>query len=185
MSRESPHAIHKAAAAFIRDRHLLGAFVNGLLRDVHAAEDILQEVWALLSLEVDKGTEILNQAAWCRGVARNLIRRHWEKTHQTPVVADSEVLESFLTRVEQCFEPAETREHFATARLAALDKCVASLPERSRQLLSLKYTRRASLDQIARETGQSFEAVKKALIRLRSALLECVRRRLSQEEWNT
>jgi hypothetical protein len=27
--------------------------------------------------------------------------------------------------------------------------------------------------------------VKKALIRLRAALLECVRRKLSQEEWNT
>jgi hypothetical protein len=44
MSTES-HAIQQAAAEFIRDRHLLGAFVNGLLRDVHAAEDVLQEVW--------------------------------------------------------------------------------------------------------------------------------------------
>jgi len=29
-------AIHKAAAEFISDRHLLGAFVNGLLRDFHS-----------------------------------------------------------------------------------------------------------------------------------------------------
>jgi len=36
MSTES-HAIQQAAAEFIRDRHLLGAFVTGLLRDVHAA----------------------------------------------------------------------------------------------------------------------------------------------------
>jgi RNA polymerase sigma-70 factor (ECF subfamily) len=184
MSVES-HAIHKAAAEFIRDRHLLGAFVNGLLRDAHAAEDILQEVWALLSLEVDKGAEILNQAAWCRGVARNLIRRHWEKKQQTTILADSDVLENFLSRVEQSFARADTQEHFASARLAALDQCVASLPERSRQLLSLKYSQRATLGQIACETGQSFEAVKKALIRLRAALLQCVRRRLSREEWNT
>jgi hypothetical protein len=51
--------------------------------------------------------------------------------------------------------------------------------------LSLKYTQRTAMDRIAEETGQSFEAVKKALIRLRAALLECVRRKLSQEEWNT
>ena len=182
MSAES-QAIHKAAAEFISDRHLLGAFVNGLLRDFHATEDILQEVWALLALEVDKGTEILNQAAWCRGVARNLIRRHWDKNQQTSTLLDGGGLENFLNRVEQSFARTDTQEHFATARLAALDKCVASLPKRSRQLLSLKYTQRATLEQIAGETGQSFEGVKKALIRLRVALLECVRRRLSQEEW--
>ncbi len=182
MSAES-QTIHKAAAEFIRDRHLLGAFVNGLLRDVHAAEDILQEVWALLALEVEKGTDILNQAAWCRGVARNLIRRHWEKNQQTAILADGRGLENFLNCVEQSFARADMQEHFAAARLAALEKCVTLLPDRSRKLLSLKYTQRATLEQIACETGQSFEGVKKALMRLRVALLECVRRRLSQEEW--
>ena len=63
MSAES-HAIQQAAAEFIRDRHLLGAFVTGLLREVHAAEDVLQEVWVLLSAELEKGTRIQNQMAW-------------------------------------------------------------------------------------------------------------------------
>ncbi len=184
MSAES-HAIQQAAADFIRDRHLLGAFVTGLLRDVHAVEDVLQEVWVLLSAELEKGAHIQNQAAWCRGVARNFIRRHWEKRRMTKVLADSEALEAFMDRVEACFTWADAREQFATARLAALDECVASLPERSRRLLSLKYTQRAALDRIAEETGQSFEAVKKALLRLRAALLECVRRRLAQEEWTS
>lgn len=183
MTTES-YAIQQAAAEFIRDRHLLGAFVNGLLRDVHAAEDVLQEVWVLLSAELAKGTDIQNQAAWCRGVARNLIKRQWEKRQNAKVVADSAALEAFMDRVEHCFAWADTQDHFATARLAALDECVASLPERSRRLLSLKYTQRAAIDLIAEETGQSFEAVKKALIRLRASLLECVRRKLSQEEWN-
>lgn len=182
MSAKS-YSIQQAAAEFIRDRHLLGAFVNGLLRDVHAAEDVLQEVWLLLSAELEKGTHIQNQAAWCRGVARNLIRRHWEKRQTARVVADSEALEAFMDRVEHCFAWADTQEHFASARLAALDECVASLPERSRRLLALKYTQRAALERIAEETGQSFESVKKALIRLRVALLECVRRKLSQEDW--
>jgi len=181
MSAES-NAIQQAAAEFIRDRHLLGAFVGGLLRDVHAAEDVLQEVWLRLSGEVEKGTRIENQPAWCRGVARNLIRQHWEKQQTAKVVAGGEALAAFMERVEQCFAETDNTEHFATARLAALDECVAALTERSRRLLSLKYTQRASMDYIAEEVGQSFEAVKKALIRIRAALLECVRRKLSQEE---
>jgi DNA-directed RNA polymerase specialized sigma24 family protein len=132
MSAES-HAIQQAAAEFIRDRHLLGAFVTGLLRDVHAVEDVLQEVWVRLAAEMEKGVSIQNQAAWCRGVARNLIRRHWEKQQMAKVVADSEALDAFMDRVEQCFAWADTQEHFATARLAALDECVGSLPERSRR----------------------------------------------------
>jgi DNA-directed RNA polymerase specialized sigma24 family protein len=43
MSRES-EVLQRAAAAFIRDRNRLGAFVGGLLRDAHAAEDVIQEV---------------------------------------------------------------------------------------------------------------------------------------------
>jgi RNA polymerase sigma-70 factor (ECF subfamily) len=181
MSAES-HAMQQAAAEFIRDRHLLGAFVGGLLRDMHAAEDVVQEVWVRLAAEVEKGTHIESQAAWCRGVARNLVRRHWERQRGAKVLADSAVLEAFMDRVEQCFAEADAREDFATARLAALEECVAALPERSRRLLSLKYTRRAALEDIAREEGQSFEAVKKALIRIRAALLECVRRKLARGE---
>jgi RNA polymerase sigma-70 factor (ECF subfamily) len=184
MSAE-PEAIQQAAAAFIRDRHLLGAFVGGLLRDMHTAEDVVQEVWVRLAAEVNRGTRIENQSAWCRGVARNLIRQHWERQQSAKVLADSEVLEAFMDRVEQCFAEAERREHFAAARLAALEKCVAALPERSRRLLSLKYTHRAAMEEIAREAGQSFEAAKKALIRIRAALLECVRRKLSQGAWTT
>lgn len=40
MSTES-HGIQQAVAEFIRDRHLLGAFVTWLLRDAHAAADVI------------------------------------------------------------------------------------------------------------------------------------------------
>ncbi|MEY5026195.1 MAG: hypothetical protein RLZZ244_1723 [Verrucomicrobiota bacterium] len=178
-----PLTLQQAAGEFIRDRHRLGAYVNGLLRDAHAAEDVLQEVWVLLSAELEKGHPIQNQAAWCRGVAKNLILRHWEKRQTAKVIADSNALEAFMDRVEACFAWADTQDHFASARLAALDQCLGSLPERSRRVLSLKYTQRLAVERIAEETGQSLVAVKKALLRLRHALLECVRRRLSQEEW--
>lgn len=42
-----------------------------------------------LAAEVEAGTRLENQAAWCRGVARNLIRRHWERQKSAKVVADN------------------------------------------------------------------------------------------------
>lgn len=180
MSLES-EAIQRAAAEFIHDRHRLAAFVNGLLRDAHAAEDVLQEVWVRLAAEVGKGTRLDNQAAWCRGVARNLIRQHWERRQTAKVVADSTVLETFLDRVELAFAEADDDDaaDWAT-RQQALDECVAALPERSRQMLTLRYESSASMDEVACAMGQTFESVTKTLYRVRRALLECVERKLSR-----
>lgn len=179
MSLESD-AIQRAAAEFIHDRHRLGAFVTGLLRDAHVAEDVLQEVWVRLAAEVEKGTRLDNQAAWCRGVARNLVRRHWEQQQSAKVIADNAALETFLDRMELAFAEVDDESDDWASRQQALDECVAALPERSRQMLTLRYESRASMDEVARTMGQSFEGVTKTLYRVRRALLKCVERKLSQ-----
>jgi RNA polymerase sigma-70 factor (ECF subfamily) len=180
MSRES-EIIQRAAAEFIHDRHRLGAFVGGLLRDAHAAEDVIQEVWVRLAAEIEKGIAIENQPAWCRGVARNLILKHWRKQQTTKVVADSEVMEAFLAQVETAFsEVDQDADDEWQQRQQALDDCVATLPEKSRRMLSLRYEGRQSVEEVARATGQTFDAVTKSLYRLRQALADCVERKLSQ-----
>ena len=180
MSRES-EIIQRAAAEFIHDRHRVGAIVGGLLRDAHAAEDVIQEVWVRLAAEIEKGTVIENQPAWCRGVARNLILKHWRTQQTAKVVADSEVMEAFLAQVELAFaesDPDEADEW--QRRQQALDDCVAALPEKSRRMLSLRYEARKSVEEVAKATGQTFDGVTKALYRLRQALTDCVERKLSQ-----
>jgi len=178
MSPESD-AIQRAAAAFIRDRHRLGAFVGGLLRDAHAAEDVIQEVWLRLAAEVEKGTVLENQPAWCRGVAKNLILKVWRRQRTAKVVANSEVLEVFLARVDQAFAETDETADLWERRQQALDDCVASLPDKSRHLLSLRYESRVPVEEVARRVGQSFDAVSKALYRLRQTLSQCVERKLS------
>jgi RNA polymerase sigma-70 factor (ECF subfamily) len=179
MSHESD-VIQQAAAEFIRQRHHLGAFVYGLVRDAHLAEDVLQEVWVRLVAAVGKGTTLENQAAWCRAVARNLVLQHWERQRSAKVVADSALLETFLDRVEEAFAEVDNAPEEWAARQKALDDCVAALSERSRRLLTLKYEARAPMEEIARVLGQSVQAVTKALYRLRRALLECVERKLRE-----
>ena len=178
MSRES-EIIQRAAAEFIHDRHRLGAFVGGLLRDAHAAEDVIQEVWVRLAAEVEKGTVFENQPAWCRAVAKNLILKHWRRQRNAKVIADSEVLEVFLARVDQAFAETDESGDLWVRRQQALDDCVAVLPEKSRRLLSLRYEGRVPVEEISRRVGQRFDAVTKALYRLRQALSDCVERKLS------
>jgi RNA polymerase sigma-70 factor, ECF subfamily len=180
MSRESD-AIQRAAAEFIQDRHRLGAFVSGMLRDPHASEDIIQEVWVRLAAEIQKGSSIDSQPAWCRGVARNLILKHWRKQQTAKVVADSEVMEAFLAQVELAFSESDHDEADEwQRRQQALDECVSALPEKSRRMLSLRYEARKSVEEVARATGQTFDGVTKALYRLRQSLSQCVEAKLSQ-----
>jgi DNA-directed RNA polymerase specialized sigma24 family protein len=47
-------------------------------------------------------------------------------------------------------------------------------------MLMLRYESRASMHEVARAMGQSFEGVTKTLYRVRRALLECVERKLSK-----
>jgi RNA polymerase sigma-70 factor (ECF subfamily) len=172
-------AVQRAAAEFLRDRHRLGAFVYGLLRDSHAAEDVLQEVWLRLAAEVEKGTELQNQNAWCRGVARNLIRKIWDRSRTAKVVPDSSVLDALLDKVEQSFAETDDLDEDWAERQEALNDCVSSLPEPSRRLLALRYESQASIAEVAQTLDRSFEGVTKALYRLRKDLLDCVQRKLA------
>ena len=95
------------------------------------------------------------------------------------MVADSAVLEVFLARVDEAFAETDESADLWERRQQALDECVAALPEKSRRLLSLRYEGRESVENVAGRVGQSFDAVTKALYRLRQALSDCVERKLS------
>jgi DNA-directed RNA polymerase specialized sigma24 family protein len=57
-----------------------------------------------------------------------------------------------------------------------------ALPEKSRQLLVLKYEQELSITGIALQVSQSTAAVVKALLRLRQALAVCVEKKLKLQE---
>jgi RNA polymerase sigma-70 factor, ECF subfamily len=166
---------------FLADRHRLMAFIHGLLRDPQTAEDVFQEVWLKLSTELEKGTDIQNPPAWCRTVARHLILMHWRSQKNSKVVVDSPLID-FLDFVEQAFSEHATVNETGPERRAALAECLRALPEKSRQLIALKYEQALSLKDIAAAVGQSADAVIKALVRLRQALATCVEKKLKLQE---
>jgi DNA-directed RNA polymerase specialized sigma24 family protein len=85
----------------------------------------------------------------------------------------------FLARVDEAFAETDESADLWERRQQALDECVAALPEKSRRLLSLRYEGRESVENVAGRVGQSFDAVTKALYRLRQALSDCIERKLS------
>jgi RNA polymerase sigma-70 factor (ECF subfamily) len=161
-------------AEFVAGRHSLFAYIQGFVRNPHDAEDLFQEVWVRLSRALADGTDIKDQAKWCRGTARNLILHYWRDRRQDKVIADQELLDL----VELAFAEQEPNQDFWRARREALNECIQELPERSQYLLRLKYEQGLPADKVGDELSQSGPAVLMALSRLRRLLRECAQKKL-------
>lgn len=170
--RSANGSMEQVTASFLAGRRTLIAYIHWLVRDPHVAEDIFQEVWLKLANALNRGDRVEDQARWCRGVARNLVLHHWRDQRDAKVVADSE----FVDLVEAAFDEAEPDDW--SDRRHALAECLQTLPEKSRQLLGLKYESGCSIAAIAITLRQSVDAVTKSLLRLRRALASCVERRV-------
>ncbi|HEY2952584.1 MAG TPA: sigma-70 family RNA polymerase sigma factor [Verrucomicrobiae bacterium] len=174
-------SLKQVTTHFLASRPHLMAFIYGLVRDPQMAEDVYQEVWLKLANELEKGVVIEDQGKWCRKVAKNLIVQYWREQRDAKVVADSTLLE-FVEFVDHAFDESDSREDRWSDRQLALNECVEALPEKSRQLLLLKYDEGSSISTIAARMQQSTAAVVKALVRLRQALAVCVEKKLKLQE---
>lgn len=169
--------LKELSAAFLKERHGLMAYIYGLLRDSHAAEDIFQELWLRLADAAEKGETIEKLPQWCRGTARNLVLHHWRDAKNAKVKADTE----FLDLVEQAFGESDSAAERWQERRDALLGCIKALPGRSRLMLDLKYGQELSISDMAGKLRNTVSGVTSSLSRIRVALFECVERRLSLE----
>jgi RNA polymerase sigma-70 factor, ECF subfamily len=161
-------------ARFLAERHLLMAFIYGLLRNAAAAEDVFQEVWLKLAEASERGTPVQDLGKWCRGTARNLILHHWREQRSRTVVADSRIAEL----AAQAFDEHAASGRYGPSRRQALVECVASLPANSRELIRLKYESGLSVEAVAERVRRPYAGIMMALSRLRKALGICVQKRL-------
>lgn len=169
--------VRELTRQFLGQRHQLLAFSYGLVRDWDAAEEILQEVWIRLAEAEQKGTQVQSVEKWCRGVARNLILHHLRSKRSHQVVTDSRIVEL----AELAFDEHAGAEAVWSARRSWLYGCLESLPEKSRQVLHMKYVEGLRVAQMAERLERSQDAILKALSRLRQALADCVQRRQAIE----
>ncbi len=158
----------------------LRAFIGSMVRDRAAREDVLQETALVLWREFERYDRSRPFGAWARGIAANLLKQHWEREARGPLYLPIEVLPAVLA----AFERSDSRDlgDRQADRRAALEQCLTTLPDKSRELLTLRYERGLSLAQVAKTVGNTLDGVNKALSRIRYILQACVERRLKVAE---
>jgi RNA polymerase sigma-70 factor (ECF subfamily) len=157
---------------FLQHQVSVRAFIASLVRDRHTRDDLFQEVALTLWHEFARYDRSRSFAAWARGIAANKVLQRWHKDNRQPAPFPPEAIQALLDACERS-EQTESR------RAEALEACLEQLPEKSRQLLNLRYDRALKLGEIAQRLHTTLDAVHKALSRIRDRLQQCVERRLA------
>lgn len=165
--------------AFQRNRDGLVAYAYTILRDWHAAEDVVQEAYLIATRKRESLREIGAVFAWLRGIVRlkcfEVLRRQ-----KREVATEFSEMESMIAQMmdehwDQAASDALNR------RVRALRHCLSILSEKNRHLLEAFYLERKSAGDLAGTVGRKQESLWQQLYRLRAKVRECVEGRLAKQ----
>ncbi len=158
---------------FLAHQDDLRAFLASLVRNHEDREDVLQDTVVTLWEKFDKFDPSRSFGAWARGIAANKVLQHRGRSGRVPTLFSPQVIVAILDAFQRR-EPLNSSES-----LDALDECMKPLSVEFRRILVLRYVEQLPVWKIAEVIGSTPTATSKTLSRLRTKLLDCVKRRLS------
>jgi RNA polymerase sigma-70 factor (ECF subfamily) len=158
---------HDFLRRFTQAQPALRRYVLAHVPDFHQAEDVLQEAAVVLwdrRAEFDPSRSF---EAWAFGVARNKLLHSRRAAAVRREVLTPELSEQVAARLAELAPAFEQRR-------GRLRDCVRRLAERARAVVELRYDRGLSTEEIAGNTGDSVNAVRILLCRVRRTLARCL-----------
>lgn len=137
--------------------------------EANEADDLTQETMLAVLRDPFEDRGATSTAAYLRTVARNLFLKR-VRSRGIDIV-DPDVLDA--TWVRMCEADG------GTDYLAALRECVDTLDGRARTAIRMRYENRSSRGAMARALELSADGVKSLLRRVRTALRECIERKIA------
>ena len=158
---------------FLPAEPLLRSYLLAATGDVHAADDLLQEVSSVLWEKLDQYDEARPFRAWALGIARLEVLKWRQRLARSREALSGDTLGALA-------EAAAELAPEIDERLAHLRRCVEGLQERTRRVLRLRYWERLPIRQVAERVGKTVGAIEMVLVRARRGLRQCVERRLAR-----
>ena len=154
-------------------------YVRSLLPGDPAARDVAQQanakIWEKRG-DFEPGT---NFKAWAFSIARyEVLNYRKQQARDARLVFSDELEQTMAAELADATNDVEERHE-------ALRTCLQGLRSVDRELLLHRYGSSSPLSEFAETVGRSAGGLKVTLHRLRSALLECIQRRLRSAEVTT
>jgi len=163
------------AARIAGHRRSLVAYAYACGHDLDLAEDLAQEAVVIALRERERYFAEADLGAWLIAIVRNLWFR--ERTRRGRRRHDSAALHDLASDL---FTADDDGMDWDGER-RALAGCLASLPPGDRALIDGRFADDADYQTLAQRHARSLVWVKVRMHRLRTGLLDCVRRHLRQE----
>ena len=148
----------------------LRACIAKILLAPQDVDDVAQEVFLRAIERLDRVVDAEALGPFLRGIARNVIRERQRKHAREG--------QSYMRLAEAQCETASASQKSSWLAdpelLVALRSCVDGLPDRSREMLAMRYNEELNSDQIGQKIGLNGPAVRTAMRRARVALLKCI-----------
>lgn len=153
----------------------VGAFIASLVPRHHDAEDVLQRTAATLVAMRQDFDPSRSFVSWAMGVARVEVLRYRQQSRREKTVFDTDTIEA----IAQSFDRVEPD---LPEMKSALDRCIAKLKGRAREVFEMHYVRGLRPAEIARRLSRNTNAIFLALHRGRLALRRCMERSTGESE---
>ena len=161
---------------FLKAQRRIFAYILTLMPHRADAEDVLQEVSAVMWGKFDESRPPDDFVAWGCRIAYFRVRLHLRNMRRQRVVYSDEMLERLAETMAEEAEALELSE-----RLEALNGCFQKLGRHDRELIAERLKAGATVRSTAEALGRSVDTVYKAMSRIRKAVFDCVARALHSE----
>ena len=163
-------------AAIEHHRDWLTPYLLAATGDYAAAEDLVQEVFQLAYEKRSAFEPGTNFGGWLRAIAKNCLKRHFDRTHRQPLLVGNALLEldRAASEAKQLSDP-----DWMARRAAALGECFGRLTRRAQEILDRLYCEGISPQEVALAFGMTRPAVNVASFRAREILADCVKRKMT------
>jgi RNA polymerase sigma-70 factor (ECF subfamily) len=165
------HTLH-VQQLFVRHQQAVLGYVLSIEPRFADAQDIVQEVFLVVSRKAQTWSAGTDFLAWACTVAR-YETLHFQRTRARRTARlDEDVIE--LLYAAEAVDESEWQH-----RVDALRRCLGRLAPRAKELVWRRYHGAQMPEQIATEVGWTVNAVRVALTRARGALRECMEEQLN------
>ena len=156
-------------------RRIVG-YIVGLVVDRHMADEIAQEVFLTAHQSLEMFDHRSSFVTWLIGIARNksisALRRQNARRHRE-AIAGQQIIRHWEL---ECAEASRSNQ---LDQIDALQLCIENLKPKHRELLDRRYQDNESIASIAKTMNRQAASVRMIFMRLRTALAECVNRKMN------
>lgn len=156
---------------YLRNQAALKGLILGILPDLNRAEDVLQDVFFVITEKASDFELGTNFMAWAMRIAKYRIL----ELHRADRAKGTSLSPDLVETLIQTYQPNDQHDEM----LDALHTCTECLSPSARQLLTLRYHGRLKPAQIAKDRGLAVETVYSVLSKTRSALRKCVEQKIN------